>query len=947
MKNGTSLSKNIISIKNTLTYLYNSFYEDNFYNILIKSKSAFINSINSYLNDIIKSIYPEEYSSLDDIISKIKSDINIRYNNDYEILYKSYINIKNKKEENKFLINYIKHCSKCNNYALHECIKNKLNKLYEIKINEDIKYILCTECKICFLPHCIKLVCDFCNKEYFSRTLNKAEEKNIFLANWTKYHCNIKQNHIMKCINCKNNLYLDLLNNLLICKNINCNFKSKPLSILWKCSKCGEDFRSNAKVYNLTEIEIIKKSIKIALICKKKAFPKKLPCCNKNPKDMNFYHNDKCKGILYRGYLLDKKIIVCNECKAMNLEDKFIWKCPLCNKKFHLHQFIINSIKSRKYVLNKENNIINNKKNKRRSIDLKSVNNYILNSDKINNNININNYFGKINYYYNTEEVIKKIESISIDKSDKSLSEDKYKKRKKKYKTLDDILKKRKTTSEKNKSTNNNYISISDFSFNDLNNNTINYSEKLNNKNKNKIKKIKNFFQSADPDIIYHKKISFYKKNKDDNSKIKINNSISQILFAKNKPVIKKLKSISKDFKKESNINIINKKNNIIKQNKNCCDINYNSHQIIYKNKIINQKMNIIYNKNNIKNINSIPDLSINKINNNNNKIIYKKKHNRRKSLNLEINNNNMNKIRLNYRLNSALITPQIVNKISKECIIPNFLCEYKYIKLINQGSNSSIYLVENPFNKRKYALKKILCKNLEDVIKYKNQFELLYKLNHPNIIKIYNINFKYIDIDTYYISILMEKAISDLYKQIKNKIILKQMYTEYEIINLLSQIINALIYMKQKKIAHRDIKPQNILVFPNNIYKITNLGEAKQVQNINNIITLKGTELYMSPIVHFNYKLNKKNLVHDVFKSDAFSLGYSVLFMICLNIKVLEDIREINNMEDIIKIVNYYFNRKLYSNILLKLIIGMIHLDENKRYSFERIYNELKKFEF
>ena len=279
-----------------------------------------------------------------------------------------------------------------------------------------------------------------------------------------------------------------------------------------------------------------------------------------------------------------------------------------------------------------------------------------------------------------------------------------------------------------------------------------------------------------------------------------------------------------------------------------------------------------------------------------------------------------MNKIRLNYRLNSALITPQIVSKISKECIIPNFLCEYKYIKLINQGSNSSIYLVENPFNKRKYALKKILCKNLEDVIKYKNQFELLYKLNHPNIIKIYNINFKYIDIDTYYISILMEKAISDLYKQIKNKIILKQMYTEYEIINLLSQIINALIYMKQKKIAHRDI---------------------------NNIITLKGTELYMSPIVHFNYKLNKKNLVHDVFKSDVFSLGYSVLFMICLNIKVLEDIREINNMEDIIKIVNYYFNRKLYSNILLKLIIGMIHLDENKRYSFERIYNELKKFEF
>ena len=54
-------------------------------------------------------------------------------------------------------------------------------------------------------------------------------------------------------------VYINLSTNILICKNKNCNFSSKPLSILWKCSNCGEDFRSDAKVYNLVELEIIKK----------------------------------------------------------------------------------------------------------------------------------------------------------------------------------------------------------------------------------------------------------------------------------------------------------------------------------------------------------------------------------------------------------------------------------------------------------------------------------------------------------------------------------------------------------------------------------------------------------------------------------------------------------------------------------------------------------------
>ena len=100
-----------------------------------------------------------------------------------------------------------------------------------------------------------------------------------------------------------------------------------------------------------------------------------------------------------------------------------------------------------------------------------------------------------------------------------------------------------------------------------------------------------------------------------------------------------------------------------------------------------------------------------------------------------------------------------------------------------------------------------------------------------------------------------------------------------------------------------------------------------------------------MSPIVYDNYKLRRINILHDVFKSDIFSLGYTILFTMCLNIGVLEDIRELNNMNEIRLIISRYFNVKIYSDKLYRLIIGMIELNENERYNLNMIENQLKKW--
>ena len=150
---------------------------------------------------------------------------------------------------------------------------------------------------------------------------------------------------------------------------------------------------------------------------------------------------------------------------------------------------------------------------------------------------------------------------------------------------------------------------------------------------------------------------------------------------------------------------------------------------------------------------------------------------------------------------------------------------------------------------------------------------------------------------------------------------------------------------LQKNGISHRDVKPQNILVFPKNIYKIADFGEYRNINNKSNQLTLKGSELYMSPILYEGHKYKQKKIIHNPYKSDVFSLGYCVLFAITLGVKLLDNIREIKDMNEIASIIIKCVNKKLYSNKLICLILNMINLNESQRFDFIELEKELKNF--
>ena len=275
----------------------------------------------------------------------------------------------------------------------------------------------------------------------------------------------------------------------------------------------------------------------------------------------------------------------------------------------------------------------------------------------------------------------------------------------------------------------------------------------------------------------------------------------------------------------------------------------------------------------------------------------------------------------------------------------------YKIIKPIGKGSFGEIYLVQDPKSSKYFALKKIIINDSFELKDNQEEYKLTRKLTqtHPElkIVKKFGIEIKKLDKYNLVMYILMEASNSDWEKEILNRQKIKAYYNEKELLDILKGLVQTFKILQTMGISHRDVKPQNILFFTDQGYKLTDFGEAKN-KKINKSIksiygfkqdtnkqTVRGTELYMSPLLF--QALRSKNLEcieYNAYKSDVFSLGMCFLFASSLTYQSLFDIREVKDMKVIEESISKYL-AKLYSKNYIDIIIKMLQVDEKLRPDF------------
>ena len=210
------------------------------------------------------------------------------------------------------------------------------------------------------------------------------------------------------------------------------------------------------------------------------------------------------------------------------------------------------------------------------------------------------------------------------------------------------------------------------------------------------------------------------------------------------------------------------------------------------------------------------------------------------------------------------------LKEIEEELKQNKFLCEnFEIQSLIGSGSESEVYRMIFKKYRKEFALKKVLKNKIKT--QNKNEMIIASKMKQKNIINFY----AYYALDNNNSElIIMENAKFGNLRNFQIKTIKRSYLSESFLCYFAIQILNGLVYMHRCKIAHMDIKPQNIAIDEYLNAKIIDFSISINYQGKRPSDELRlpfaGTNFYMPLEVLDEKKIKYK----DLNKVDAYALG-------------------------------------------------------------------------
>jgi len=259
---------------------------------------------------------------------------------------------------------------------------------------------------------------------------------------------------------------------------------------------------------------------------------------------------------------------------------------------------------------------------------------------------------------------------------------------------------------------------------------------------------------------------------------------------------------------------------------------------------------------------------------------------------------------------------------------------KYKIYDKVGSGGMATVYLARN-LNTNEIVAIKILhseyAENENFVKRFLKEAEIAVKMKHENIAQVLDFGK---DEDTYFIAMeyVQGKTLSKILEE-------KGRLPYEEVVRIASEVAKALSYAHSKGlIAHRDIKPQNIMLTANGKVKVMDFGIAKLVggEGLTATDSILGTPFYMSPE-------QAKGQSVDI-RSDLYALGITMYQMLTgkvpfdgetpwsvISSHLTKEVPPIN-LEDV-------------PEKLKKIILKLLEKDPQKRYhNPEELLNDLSE---
>jgi serine/threonine protein kinase len=189
---------------------------------------------------------------------------------------------------------------------------------------------------------------------------------------------------------------------------------------------------------------------------------------------------------------------------------------------------------------------------------------------------------------------------------------------------------------------------------------------------------------------------------------------------------------------------------------------------------------------------------------------------------------------------------------------------EYQIVKTLGRGATATVYLGRHSSTDAKVAIKVIAGKVINDAVqrlRFAKECQVARQLNHPHVVRVLDFG-----LDGYQPFLVMEYVSGGT---LGERLEREGRLAEAEAVEIISQAGSALQWAHERRLVHRDVKPDNILLGADGKAKVADLGLVKNLDDqaqLTKPLDYLGTPNFMAP-----------EQFKDARKADALSDLYSL----------------------------------------------------------------------
>lgn len=152
----------------------------------------------------------------------------------------------------------------------------------------------------------------------------------------------------------------------------------------------------------------------------------------------------------------------------------------------------------------------------------------------------------------------------------------------------------------------------------------------------------------------------------------------------------------------------------------------------------------------------------------------------------------------------------------------------YQILSRLGAGAMATVYKAKQLSLDRIVAIKVLpnrMSSNKEFVERFYKEGRAAAKLNHPNIVGAVDVG----EANGYHYFVMEYVEGATVFDKLEKG----ERYSEAEAINIVTQVCKALVHAHKAGFIHRDVKPKNVMITPDGVAKLADMGLARAVSDV------------------------------------------------------------------------------------------------------------------